>query len=215
MVSQFAAMGRNAEQNKEMRARTRSKILDAAREVFGNKGFDASRIEDIVQSAQVAKGLFYEHFNNKEDIVRQFALQVGNEIFENISAVLEKQSFADARNIFRSAIEAYFNTIDRNRNLALFFAREGRNVSVGLGRVIHLMFDRLEQLAYGQFERGLKEGLLRPSLHYGLIARALTGLLEQAGHYYLTHPELGREKAIESLVEFSVGGVAHSNGAAA
>ena len=68
MVSQFAFMGRNAEQNKEMRARTRSKILDAAREVFGSKGFDASRIEDIVQYAQVAKGLFYEHFNNKEDV---------------------------------------------------------------------------------------------------------------------------------------------------
>jgi AcrR family transcriptional regulator len=198
-----------------MRARTRGKILDAAREVFGSKGFDASRIEDIVQYAQVAKGLFYEHFRNKEDIVRQFALQVGNEIFANINFVLENQSFTDPRSVFRSAIEAYFNTIDRNRNLALFFAREGRSVSVGLGRVIHLMFDRLEQLAYGQFERGLKEGLLRPSLHYGLIARALTGLLEQAGHYYLTHPELAREQAIQSLVEFSVSGVAPRNGAPA
>ncbi|MBI2060965.1 MAG: TetR/AcrR family transcriptional regulator [Nitrospirae bacterium] len=206
-------MGRNAEQNKEMRARTRSKILDAAREVFGDKGFDASRIEDIAQVAQVAKGLFYEHFKNKEDIVRQFALQVGNEIFQNISSVLESQSFADPRSVFRSAIEAYFSTIDRNRNLALFFAREGRSVSVGLGRVIHLMFDRLESLAYGQFERGLREGLLRPALHYGLIARALTGLLEQAGHYYLTHPDLTREQAIQSLVEFSVGGVAQTNGA--
>ena len=50
------------------RARTRQKLLDAARVVFERDGFHDARLADIVQEAQVATGTFYNYYNSKEEI---------------------------------------------------------------------------------------------------------------------------------------------------
>ena len=44
----------------------RNLILDAAAAVFGAKGFDASRMEDVATEAGIAKGLLYKHFESKD-----------------------------------------------------------------------------------------------------------------------------------------------------
>jgi AcrR family transcriptional regulator len=44
-------------------------ILYAAIEVFSRQGFDATRVEDILQAANVARRTFYKHFSNKEDVL--------------------------------------------------------------------------------------------------------------------------------------------------
>lgn len=50
-------------------ARTRARLLEAAREVMATRGFAASRIEDIVASAGVSHGTFYTYFENKAAIL--------------------------------------------------------------------------------------------------------------------------------------------------
>jgi AcrR family transcriptional regulator len=54
--------------------RTAAKLRDAAREVFGELGWQAARVEDIVSRAGVSHGTFYHYYENKaavlEDLVR-------------------------------------------------------------------------------------------------------------------------------------------------
>lgn len=200
-------MGRNADRNMDMRERTRRKLVDAAQSLLSSKGLHEAKVEDIARVAGVAKGLFYEHFENKDDIARHIALAIENELRDEILARLKRIPFNDLRAVLQTAFETYFEVIERNKEIALFFVREGRGVGVHLGQVILSMFNRLEALAFAQFERGLKAGLLRTSLNYRLLARAITGLLEQAAHYYLQHPEVPRRDAVQTLVEFSVAGV--------
>ena len=49
--------------------RNRKRILDAARELFAEQGFDA-QIEQIAARAGVGIGTVYRHFPNKEDLLR-------------------------------------------------------------------------------------------------------------------------------------------------
>ncbi len=44
----------------------RETILDAATEVFGRLGFEATRMEDVATAAGIAKGLLYKHFSSKD-----------------------------------------------------------------------------------------------------------------------------------------------------
>ena len=44
----------------------RETILDAATEVFGRLGFEATRMEDVASAAGIAKGLLYKHFSSKD-----------------------------------------------------------------------------------------------------------------------------------------------------
>lgn len=46
----------------------RTEILAAATRVFGRKGFDATRAEDIAAAARIAKGTLYLYFKSKEAI---------------------------------------------------------------------------------------------------------------------------------------------------
>ncbi len=46
-----------------------SGILHAAIEVFSREGFDATRVEDILKAAGVARRTFYKHFGNKEEVL--------------------------------------------------------------------------------------------------------------------------------------------------
>lgn len=45
-------------------------ILEAALDVFAEKGFNAARVEDIAERAGVSKGTAYLYFESKEDIFR-------------------------------------------------------------------------------------------------------------------------------------------------
>jgi len=47
---------------------TREKILDAAEDVFYDKGFSASTLQDIANVADVTRGAIYWHFNDKNDL---------------------------------------------------------------------------------------------------------------------------------------------------
>ena len=53
----------------------RRQILEAAIEVFAEKGFHASRVSDIARKAGVAYGLVYHYFRNKEEILRTIFLE--------------------------------------------------------------------------------------------------------------------------------------------
>ena len=47
----------------------RNEILDAADELFGQKGFDGTSTNDILAKVGIARGTLYYHFKSKEDIM--------------------------------------------------------------------------------------------------------------------------------------------------
>jgi AcrR family transcriptional regulator len=57
----------HARQAERTRA-TRRKLLDAAKHIFAQDGFEAARLEDIAARAGYTRGAFYAHFKSKEDI---------------------------------------------------------------------------------------------------------------------------------------------------
>ncbi len=48
---------------------TREKLLLAAERVFGARGYESTRIADIVAEARISHGLFYRHFTDKDAIL--------------------------------------------------------------------------------------------------------------------------------------------------
>jgi len=60
--------------------RTRKRLLDAATVVLSDKGYHATRVDDIVRRARTSHGTFYLYFANKEDLFRALAVQCAEEM---------------------------------------------------------------------------------------------------------------------------------------
>jgi AcrR family transcriptional regulator len=72
-----------ADAGRELRTqgrRTRKRLLDAATVVFSDKGYHATRVDDIVRRARTSHGTFYLYFANKEDLFHALAVQCGEEM---------------------------------------------------------------------------------------------------------------------------------------
>ena len=54
-----------ADQRIEKGRATRDRVVAAAREAFGERGYDATSIAEILDAAGVAKGALYHHFDGK------------------------------------------------------------------------------------------------------------------------------------------------------
>jgi AcrR family transcriptional regulator len=59
---------RTNEQNEQIRRERQAQILDAARQVFAEQGFHATRMSDIAHAAGVSQGTLYHYFRSKDDL---------------------------------------------------------------------------------------------------------------------------------------------------
>ena len=70
----------SAARRAEHAADTRSALLEAARRLFGEHGFDGTGTEQIVAEARVTRGALYHHFRDKADIFRAAMAEVAADV---------------------------------------------------------------------------------------------------------------------------------------
>jgi len=61
---------RTPEQFSEMREITKQKVMDVALELFANNGYYQSSISTITKKAGISKGLMYNYFESKEELLK-------------------------------------------------------------------------------------------------------------------------------------------------
>ncbi|HEY2466349.1 MAG TPA: TetR/AcrR family transcriptional regulator [Terracidiphilus sp.] len=59
---------KSASQSAEARHESKTRILNAALQVFREKRYSATRIEDVCAAAGLTKGSFFHHFSTKEEL---------------------------------------------------------------------------------------------------------------------------------------------------
>lgn len=79
----------------------REQILDGAKRVFMEQGFDAASMNDITRAAGVSKGTIYVYFANKEDLFAELIQRERLRITESArSALLDNLSVSEALHDF-------------------------------------------------------------------------------------------------------------------
>lgn len=79
---------------KESQQQTRSRLLDAAAQVFSRRGFYAASIDEVAAEAGFSKGAVYSNFESKEElflalIEQRFEQDIQD--FGNIDTIFERQ----------------------------------------------------------------------------------------------------------------------------
>jgi len=135
-----------------------NEILEAARDLFNEKGFENTSVDDIVRRVGVAKGLFYYYFDSKEEIIGILYDRLFDEISASITAVMEKKGLT-ALERFGEVFETNRDITCRSSMIVAYFKKE-RNQS------FHLTMERrahglLINVMEGIIMQGVDEGTFR------------------------------------------------------
>ncbi len=102
---------RTEEQFEVIREEKRKLIKSAALELFANEGYYPTSISQIAKNAGISKGLIYNYFESKEELIKEIVFDGFDEVLKgfdpNKDGFLTKEEF-----IF--FIEETFRTIEKN-----------------------------------------------------------------------------------------------------
>jgi AcrR family transcriptional regulator len=88
--------------------RTRARLLEAAKQVFEEDGFHEARISDISDRAGLSHGSFYHYFTSKEEVFREVAAAIDDQLSAPIqSVILDPESHARPQERIREAIRRH------------------------------------------------------------------------------------------------------------
>ena len=121
----------------------RGQIIEGARRVFIDKGFEAASMNDITREAGVSKGTIYVYFANKEELFEALIEEERSTIFKNMYDVLDQ--IGD----LRATLVKFGNVLSAKITSAKVI--QAQRTVVGAA-------DRIPELGTRFYERGPKRG---------------------------------------------------------
>jgi AcrR family transcriptional regulator len=110
----------------QTKAANRAAILDAAREVFGEVGYGAASVRDIIRRTELAAGTFYNYFPDKESIFRALVDDIGAEARRRVREA--RRRAGTPRAFVEDAYRAYFEYIVEDPDNHAFMARNAGTI---------------------------------------------------------------------------------------
>lgn len=129
----------------------RRRLERAALELFAQKGYQQTAVEEVVARAQTSKSAFYEFFSSKEDCLGLLLESQGGALVELVAKAAAQGG--DHRDRIRRGIAAFVLACAEHAPLARLLLVESVGVSEGI--------ERTRQELHGRFAKVVEEELQR------------------------------------------------------
>jgi TetR/AcrR family fatty acid metabolism transcriptional regulator len=154
----------------------RAVILDAAIKVFARKGYHGCRVSDIAREADIAYGLVYHYFKNKEEILHTIFEERWSGFLEAVDEIAGRDVGAEDKLVSVAALmlNAYRVRPDWVKVLVLEIQRSSRFAEPGQLRAVGAFFASVARI----LRAGQQSGELRADLDPDVACYVFTGALE-------------------------------------
>jgi AcrR family transcriptional regulator len=167
----------------EQGERTRVKLLEAARTVFLERGYNAARVDDITQKAGTSHGAFYLYFANKQDVLEALAVETADHMYALADELEGIEVGEHAYEQLRAWVERFVDEYERHSPVVnAWIAAEMEDSR----------FDQLGREVLGQFAgriahtiRSAVDAGLRHPVDPSTAAVALVSMLERFCYFWL------------------------------
>lgn len=165
-------MPRTPEQNLLIRAKTKEKILHSSMKLFGQRGFEQTSVNAIAKDAQISKGLIYNHFKTKEDIVEG----VVNMLMEHGDTILTpNEGLESPEKQLKSIIDETFKWMQKESELMAWMLP----MAFQIGRypfVTHMVATKIKTTISKSEELFTKLGFEQPKMEAWYFGAIIDGI---------------------------------------
>lgn len=177
------------------KVQNRQAILDAAREVFGELGYEASTVRDIIRRTGLAAGTFYNYYKSKEEVYVALSAEGARRFAPVLKA--QRAKAPDWETFVRYAIHAYFNFLaDAHQSwLAKRPPDEPHPKVHGETPEMAAVFNEVREAIMAEVERGHA-----PHADPDYVAAACIGIARHVGDQMLKRRPIDTASATEFAV---------------
>jgi AcrR family transcriptional regulator len=178
----------------------RQSILQAANEVFGERGYEHVRIDDVAAAAGISKALIYEHFASKQELYIEL---MNNAAQEMLGLLVQAASAPGMEGALRmeNAAAAGFRYVQEHPHAFHMFVRDVTDPEISdrqeaLRRsAVTAMSDVMEMEP-----PETREGMTRQ--HTEQLAEMVVAGYYALADWWLRNPDFPREELVRSMLQF-------------
>jgi AcrR family transcriptional regulator len=173
---------------------TRDDILDAAAQVFRQKGYHGASMQDVASAVNLQKASLYHHVASKQDILLALLDRALALLSEHIAGISNGVLLPEEK--LRAMICAYLGDISTNSDLASVLLFEHRSLDKKAHARHVPQRDKFEALWRNVLDEGVREGTFQFT-DTGLAVRALMGVMNWTVTWY----QPGGRQSIEEIAD--------------
>ena len=177
---------------------TRNEILEAAAQIFSQKGFHAASMQDIAAAVHLQKASLYYHVNSKQEILLDLLDQALDLLIDRLSEVVSQP--LQPREKMRLAMRTYLQALVDYKDLASVLLLEYRSLEPEQYQRHLPRRDRFE----GLWRELIREGVAQGSFACddpALAVRALLGVMNWTITWYRADGPLEPSEIAEQFAD--------------
>jgi len=184
-------------------AQRREQLIAVGRQVFAEKGLDATSVEEVAARAKVSKPVVYEHFGGKEGL---YAVVVDREVRSLLDRITNALTAGHPRELLEQAALALLDYIEEETDGFRVLVRESPvGASTGnFSSVLNDVAHQVEHILASEFKTRGYDGKLAE-----LYSQALVGMVALTGRWWLDVRKPRRETVAAHLVNIAWNGLSH------
>lgn len=178
----------------------KSKIIDAAKKEFERVPIEQVSIKNIVENAEIARGSFYQYFENKEDLFEYIMCDKIGNIQNRLMKIIEKED-GNIINIFINVYDHLIQVGKMRKNNKLF-----KQIFENIKTSDNLMFikkeeinKKLEQTLYSLYDKNKEILNIQSEEDFKLVIEMLFAITRRRIVVSLKYKDLN--KARESYLK--------------
>jgi len=198
------------------RGEKREIILDAAEEIFGEKGFHLTTVDEIASKANVAKGTIYLYFRDKFDLFISTVERRLNGFVSKLEEAVEGTD--DPMEAITRMIEIHFEFAKSNEQLFRHMTPEKYKPLPDRFRQIHVPtlrerifkpINRVISVIERCIREGQEKGVFKAEIDPRISALSLSSMIRGVVFARMIDPELAfpNDESLETIKTISLNGI--------
>src|SRR5882672_9220671 len=181
----------------------REQLILVGRQLFAERGFDGTSIEEISARAKVSKPVVYEHFGGKEGL---YAVVVDREVTALLDRITNALTAGHPRHLLEQAALALLDYIEQETDGFRVLVRDSPVMSAtgNFSSVLNDVAHQVEHILGNEFKQRGYDGKLAE-----LYSQALVGMVALTGRWWLEVRKPRREIVAAHLVNIAWNGLSH------
>ncbi len=140
----------------------KNEILDAAEELFAQKGFDGTSTNNILEKASIARGTLYYHFKSKEDIMDALIERINARILTAAEEIASDKNIPVFERLLRAVLA--LNVSEQSANV-LEYVHKPQNALMNQ-KIHRAMMAGIPPILTEIIRDGIQEGLFDTPFPY-------------------------------------------------